>query len=363
MKRFLLLALLSFAINTGFCADYSKIDKQSETVPSNLKTAKEISRYLTRHLTSPTDKARAIYFWITHNIRYDVEKMNRSITYSDSQELVDEVLIYRKGVCSNYTALFKACCQSVGIESYIVDGYIRLNGKLVLVGHSWNAIKIDNKFYNIDATWAAGYVANGKFYQQFRDSEFMITPAVFIKSHIPFDPIWQFSTNPISFKDFDTNNFDNREKSAYFDFSDSIKTISTLNPLEKLKRERQRIIHNGISNKLVAEIVGYLSSDIENEELKIEVAKFNNAVSLFNEGAQTFNKYISALRNSGSEFIKPNPKLLEILNLARQKTRSASALVSQIKTKDSKLSTDINTFNKTIEKQIINIDREINHVK
>jgi hypothetical protein len=360
MKRFLLLTLLLFTISTGFCADYSKIDRQSETVPSNIKTAKEIARYLTRHLTSPTDKARAIYFWITHNISYDVEKSKSDYTYTNPQELVDYVLAKRKGVCSNYSALFNACCQSVGIESYVIDGYIRQNGKLDLAGHSWNAVKIDNQFYNIDATWAAGYAANGKFIQQFRDVEFMILPAEFIKTHIPLDPIWQFCTNPISFKDFDTDNFEKQEESAYFNFSDSIKTISTLNPLESLKRQRQRIIHCGISNKLILEKILYLTKRIENEELKIEVARFNNAANLFNEGVQVFNKHFSTLRNPKAPSANLNSKQLETLNLARQKTETAAMIISQIKTKDLKLNSEINTFKKTIEKQLIAIDKEIN---
>jgi len=57
-------------------ADYTKIDKQAESVPGNLKTAKEIARYLTKNLHTPTDKVRAIYYWMAHAIRYDVANMN-----------------------------------------------------------------------------------------------------------------------------------------------------------------------------------------------------------------------------------------------------------------------------------------------
>jgi hypothetical protein len=359
MKRFSLLAFLLFTISTGFCADYSKIDMKSETVPSNIKTAKEIARYLTRHLTSPTDKTRAIYFWITHNIRYDVGMLKSNYRYTNPQELIDDVLAKRKGVCSNYSALFNACCQSVGIESYVIDGYIRQNGKLYLIGHSWNAVKIDNRFYNIDATWDAGHVTDGKFTQQFRDANFMIPPAEFIKTHIPFDPIWQFSTNPISFKDFDSGNFEKPEESAYLNFSDSIKTIVSLTPLESLKRQRQRIIRCGVSNKLITETIHELTLHIENQELKIEVAKFNNAVNLFNEGVQLFNKHFSTLRNTKAGSAKLDSKQLEALNQARQKTETASLVISQIKTKDLKLNSEVNTFKKTIEKQLIAINKEI----
>lgn len=357
MKRFLLLSLYLLAFGTAYCTDYSKIDKQSETVPPNLKTPKEIARYLTHKLSSPTDKVRAIYYWITRNISYDVAKLNKTGFYSDNRDLVNEVLASRKGVCSNYSALFKACCDAIGIESYIIDGYIRQNGKLILVGHSWNAVKIAGQFYNIDATWGAGYLAKGKFVQHFNDAEFMIQPAEFIKTHMPFDPVWQFLFKPVSYKEFDTNNFENTEKNSFFNFSDSIKTISTLNPLEKLKREKHRITQNGKSNKLLDEIVEYISSNIAAEELKQETIKFNNAVDIFNEGVRTYNKYILTVRNTKIKASNLS-QLTDLLNQAKQKNEKALYMALQVKTNNRQLNDNLNVFKKSIEKEFANIDQE-----
>lgn len=357
MKRFLLLSLYLLAFGTAYCTDYSKIDKQSETVPPNFKTPKEIARYLTHKLSSPTDKVRAIYYWITHNISYDVAKLNKTGFYSDNSDLVNEVLASRKGVCSNYSALFKACCDAVGIESYIIDGYIRQNGKLILVGHSWNAVKIAGQFYNIDATWGAGYLAKGKFVQHFNDAEFMIQPTEFIKTHMPFDPVWQFLSKPFSYNEFDTNNFENSEKNSFFNFSDSIKTISTLNPLEKLKRETVRITRNGTRNKLLDEILDYISSNIAIEELKQETIKFNNAVDIFNEGVRTYNKYILAVRNTKIKASNLS-QLIDLLNQAKQKNEKALYMALQVKTINLQLNEKLNTFKKSIEKEFSNIDQE-----
>ena len=76
MKRTFLIFFFIFTCGVMMGADYTKIDKQAESVPGNLKTAKEITRYLTKGLISPTDKVRAIYYWMAHAIRYDIAKMN-----------------------------------------------------------------------------------------------------------------------------------------------------------------------------------------------------------------------------------------------------------------------------------------------
>lgn len=362
MKRFIVLAFLMFNIGLAYCTDFTKIDNQSESVPPNLKTVTEISHYLTKNLTSKTDKARAIYYWITHNIKYDVEQTKSNYIYADFQELVTDALLKRKGVCSNYAALFQACCQSVGIQSYAIEGYIRQNGKLILIGHMWNAINVDNQFYNIDATWAAGYVEKGKFFQQFRDEQFMVSPSEFIKTHMPLDPIWQFSANPISFKDFDTNNFENHRNSSFCNFSDSIKIIANLSSLENLKREKSRIIRDGLSNKVIIEKITEITTDINNKELEIETIKFNSGVKLFNDGVLAFNKYIANWKNIQFISAKSAPKLLETLISAREKTLAASDVISKIRTKDLKLTSEITTFNNSIEKELISINMEIDSV-
>ncbi len=359
MKRFIIFILLSVHIGLTLGTDYSRIDKQSETVPANLKTAKDIARYLTRNLTTPTDKARAIYIWITHNINYDVSKLSTNYSYSDPQELVDEALQKRKGVCANYAALFHACCQSVGVQSYVIEGYTRQNGKVLPIGHAWNAVKIENHFYNVDATFAAGFVENNKFTRQFRDMQFMILPDEFIKTHMPFDPIWQFLSTPVSFKDFDNNNFEKTSKIGRFNFSDSINQLPTLNTKEKLKREKLRIIRGGTANKLVSERLTNLSDHIASEEVGTETANFNQAVSLFNEGVLIYNKYVSTLQKGKGITTATAPKFLEVLNASREKTEEASVLVSKIKSKDPKLYNEISIFRKTIDKKLNSIENDI----
>ena len=362
MKRFLLFFLLMFCFGAAFSTDFSRIDKQSESVPSRLKTAPEIATYLTRNLTSPTEKVRAIYSWIAHNIRYDVVKMKLTETYVNPQELVDYALSRREGVCANYTALFNACCLSVGIQCYVIEGYVRQNGKLILNGHSWNAVRIDNRFYDVDVTWAAGYVENDMFTRRYKDDFFMVSPSVFIKTHMPNDPIWQFSSNPLTFKEFDSANFQKLIVKSTYNFSDSIRMLSKQNTFEQLQHKRRRISQCGMTNSFIKSVMTDLYTEITNEELRIQTEKYNQAVKEMNNGVIEYNKYVAYRQNSVIKSKEDARKLMDLLKSAREKTQEASRILSTVKSENFTLTADIKQFRKDIESKLSAIDAEISFV-
>ena len=362
MKRFFLFFLLMLSFGAVFSTDYSRIDKQSETVPDRLKTAPQIAAYLTRNLSLPTEKVRAIYSWIAHNIRYDVAKMKLTESYVNPQELADYALSKREGVCANYTALFNACCLSVGIQCYVIEGYVRQNGKLMLNGHSWNAVRMDNRFYEVDVTWAAGYVDNDKFIPKYKDEFFMVSPSVFIKTHMPDDPIWQFSSNPITFKEFDTTNFQKLSVKSTYNFSDSILMLSKQNTIEQLQHKRRRIIQCGITNSFIKSVMANLYNEATNEELRIQTEKYNRAVAEMNNGVIEYNKYVIFRQNSAIKSKEDTLKLLDLLKSASEKIQEASRILSTVKTDNLILSTDVKNFRKEIESKFMMIDTEISNV-
>ncbi|MDP4239232.1 MAG: transglutaminase domain-containing protein [Bacteroidota bacterium] len=345
MKQTILSLLLILCSGTIFGSDYSKIDKQAATVPGNLKTAGEIAHYLTRNLTLPSEKARAIYYWIAHAIRYDITKMNINNTYTNFQELVDDVLKNRKGVCANYAALFQACCQSVGVQSYVIDGYTRQNNKVLFIGHSWNAVKIDNRFYNIDATWAAGFLNGKKYTQQFRDDFFMVPAAEFSRTHMPFDPVWQFLSNPITPKEFDKGDFSGLNKDSGFNYSDSINVLTRLSKLDKLIRENRRIIASGLTNTFIRNQAAYNQQGIVSE-------KYNLAVDSFNKGVKKFNYYLECKNKQFIHLSMPDDKILELLSSTRELVESAERSLHILKTDNYELS-----------RSMVSLQRSINLIK
>ena len=67
-------------------------------------------------------------------------------------------------MCTGYAYLIKELCFLANIESEIIDGYartVRSNiDALDMANHSWNAVKLNNKWYLCDATWSSGYTLN-----------------------------------------------------------------------------------------------------------------------------------------------------------------------------------------------------------
>ena len=57
---------------------------------------------------------------------------------------------YGKAICGNYAALFTALANRVGLEAYYISG----------VGHAFNLVNIDGKYYYTDPTWLDGKVYN-----------------------------------------------------------------------------------------------------------------------------------------------------------------------------------------------------------
>jgi len=234
-KHFLILLLLlpsiSFSQQT---VTLSSVDSLATTV----KYKKDLSA-LTKELTNPYSeqlfKTRAIFKWITENIRYDYKYYNRYYykgkqpkTYQckDNEnceakrivwetKYIDKILKKKKAVCQGYSMLFKKMCDIAGLKSEIVAGYVRTEynqvGSSGTLDHAWNVIWIDSAYFLLDATWAAGYCPkndNGKlfsFQKKYNDYYWLTAASDFARNHYPQNNKWlllsnyskeKFSTNP-----------------------------------------------------------------------------------------------------------------------------------------------------------------------
>ncbi|HLP05840.1 MAG TPA: transglutaminase domain-containing protein [Paludibacter sp.] len=324
MKQFILSILIAFTTAGAWGTDYSKIDKQAANVPGQLKTAPEIAAHLTAKLKSPVDKTRAIYYWIAHNIRYDTQAMGKGPqTYTDPQQLVDEVLLRRKGVCGHFAELFNAMCHTVGIESYVVPGYTTNNGEPTGLSHAWNVVRINSRYYEIDATWAAGHFLDNSYKQEFDDQYFLVQPAGFIKSHIPFDPMLQFLDNPLTHKEIKAGDFSKLKARSHFNFADSIKASQAMGKADRLARENLRITNAGITNRLIREYV-------ENNRNYIASARYNEAVDEFNSGVRAFNLYGSGKGRLFKDLPGNREKISDMLAASKQKMEKAGNLLKAI---------------------------------
>jgi hypothetical protein len=256
---------------------YEGIDSASKMVPRGLKTVDEIALYVTKDFKKEEEKVRALYIWVTHNIQYDMGLVNNPITYTEEINIADEALKNRKGVCEHYAQLFSRMCAAIGVTSYVIPGYTRQSegDKIDPLNHAWNGLVVNNCYYLVDPTWDAGYFNKGTYVHEFQDDFFLMEPEKFLKTHMPFDPIWQFLNNPITHEEFKNKDFSKLNQGGNFTFRDSIATMAVLDTIISIEKSNERIRKNGVTNTLIQEEIN------ANEDL-LEYYKYNEWLASFN---------------------------------------------------------------------------------
>jgi Transglutaminase-like domain len=220
----ILCLLVSIIASSQPAARFYSVDSFAKTVryKGNLDS-------LTKRLTAPYAgqlfKTRAIFRWITENIRYDYKDYNRydykgkdrkGYKCRDDEDCeakkiawetkyIDRVVRRKKGVCAGYAMLFKKMCDLAGLKSEMIEGYTRQLyyqvGSTGSLNHAWNSVWIDSAYYLLDATWAAGGCEkddDGKllfFQKNFNEYYWLTPPDDFVRDHYPKTPTWTLIPN------------------------------------------------------------------------------------------------------------------------------------------------------------------------
>lgn len=293
-KIVILLLLFQTDINLGAQNNdsFNYIDKLVMKIPDSLTySTRDLANYFNRNFFSQKEKVRAIYHWLSKNIAYDCENMFAFDIYEHEGNKADSTLKLKCGVCQDYARLFYVLGNSVGIKTYFIKGYTKRNRHDNPSPHAWCVSMIDSIWYFFDPTWGAGYIDGYDFVKQSDDTYFMVSPKIFMKTHMPFDPLWQFSEHPITYKEFDSKKKQKKKLSPYFKFIDTVKIFEKLTNIEKLVYERNRILKNGISNYLTYNYIFYLNMIINNFYEKQCEQQYFSAVKSYNEGIYLLNKY------------------------------------------------------------------------
>ena len=176
--------------------DLSKLDRLAKNLNYSGASIEELATLLAQNVSSETAKARIIYAWIAQHIAYDLNAYNDAV-YSDKYPDVEAetVLGDRKTICSGYSNLYFALAEAMNLESAIIIGHAKGAtpnlARFQDVNHSWNSVKIDGKWYLLDATWGAGAIADNKFAFDYKPYYFATAPEELIYNHFPLDAGWQ----------------------------------------------------------------------------------------------------------------------------------------------------------------------------
>jgi GrpB-like predicted nucleotidyltransferase (UPF0157 family) len=215
--RYTFLFIFVFQVNAQV-SDFStitfeKADKiASEYKNEMLTNLPELAYKLTSDLTTDVERFRAIFTWVCSNVANDYglfsrNKHKRKRFQNDSLRLNDwndkfKKIIFRKllkdnkTICTGYAYLIKELANLANIDCEIVHGFAKTSTESVeksdAPNHSWNAVKLNGKWYLCDPTWASG-IPNPSTFQfqfEFNDGFFLSDPNIFAANHYPVAEKW-----------------------------------------------------------------------------------------------------------------------------------------------------------------------------
>ncbi|KAG9230357.1 hypothetical protein BJ875DRAFT_158490 [Amylocarpus encephaloides] len=183
------------------CRDFSGPDQVAEQHPRHsLPRTHDVTGYLAEMLCGPfqsaTDKARAIFTWLHHNIAYDTGAFfGNRVKHVEPKDTISSGL----AVCGGYAGVYTAIALKAGLEAVMVTGHGKGYGYSALQpgdpippckpdGHAWNAVRIDaGEWKLLDSCWGAGNVGNQVYNKKFTPSYFTMSNDDFGIKHFPKD--------------------------------------------------------------------------------------------------------------------------------------------------------------------------------
>jgi transglutaminase/protease-like cytokinesis protein 3 len=231
MKIIWLIAFIFVCQSYAQQSDFNHIDfRKADNIALALKNEKldnlsDLSYNLTHDLKTDVEKFRAIYLWVCTNIENDYSqylknerKRNRykkdtvklyNWNNQLKQDVFKRLLKSNKTICTGYAFLVKKLADFANLDCDIVHGYGRTSTtdieKLDKPNHTWNAIKLNDKWYLCDPTWASG-IQNAEtleFTFQYNDGYFLAEPKLFAVNHFPTESKWLlYNENTPTFNDF-----------------------------------------------------------------------------------------------------------------------------------------------------------------
>jgi hypothetical protein len=354
MKQVKLILLFILTTQTIFAQkvtvpEFSAIDKKALQLPDSLtKTTDLIASYITSNFATDKDKSRAIFIWVASNIQYDIDNMFAINFYEKKEDKISKPLKTRKGICENYATLFTDICLKSGLKSFVVEGYTKQNGFTDYIPHAWSAALIDSSWFLFDPTWGSGYVNGGKFHKKINNEYYKASPTSLIKSHIPFDYLWQFLNYPVTNQEFYEGKTQQNTTKPFFNFKDTILVFEKQSHIDQLISSAYRVEKNGVKNSLVFDRLQHLKLEIENDRQTKSVNLYNSAVVEFNDGINGLNDFIN-YRNK--QFIpkKTDPEIQAMIDVTESKLKAAKSTLGQISNPDGNTTNMIRQLTKSID--------------
>jgi len=179
-------------------SNFNKLLDYAKNAPESIENKiLDLALYLKRPAKDEKEIVEIFFFWIALHIQFDDETIQSNVLNYDHN--TKNTLLSKKAICQEFAELLCELCYAVDIECEIILGrtkdYFNYTGERLLTpDHTWNAIKVINKWELIDVTWGSSPGLNLRY--------LFLDPIDFIEDHFPEDSIWQLIDDPITLDEF-----------------------------------------------------------------------------------------------------------------------------------------------------------------
>ena len=179
-------------------AAFAPLDRAVRNLPlPAARTVDSVGADLAKIASTPMERARAAYVWTVDHLAYSTER-RRSVA---------RVLADLEGDCDAHADVFNGLCRAMGVESQTVTGALRfavtpgpalaacakpLAKGQWLVGHSWNAVRIDGRWGLVDPTLGVRTAPDDPA----PDDYFLVDPGTLATDHVPDDAVMRLAELP-----------------------------------------------------------------------------------------------------------------------------------------------------------------------
>lgn len=271
-------------------------------IPEEATTSPELmAKWLKAHTGNGVALQRALFNWMATHIAYDAENVNRVSSYRDSAAAMLKTLRTRKGLSTDYAVLYARVCREAGITAVVVTGYGLQNDIMLPTGsHDWVVVKNGSQWTITDPTWGAGVVDNGRFIQRTNWTWFQSAPQVAVKTHMPYDPMWQMLPFPLRHDELGSQAFAAAAKRPVFAYNDTLNNWFRQSRLQRLQYAAARIRRfGGAANPFIMTELDWMDQSIKvlaaNQEIEMRnrrVDQFNGVSRDYTDVVRLYNEYV-----------------------------------------------------------------------
>lgn len=189
--------------------DTSRLNTLIRTIQVKELRVEKVINIIDANCSTDQEKVYCIYQFITSQFKYDLTRFKLITKGKVDRELyLNELMKKHKGVCGDFANLFKTMCDSMSIPCFRVSGYTKTFRifrpvRKKRTDHAWNVVRIDGKWYPVDATWGIRQFSEKRYNRKQIDYTYLLTDIkLFSKRHHPLDPIYQLTEQQRSYADF-----------------------------------------------------------------------------------------------------------------------------------------------------------------